>query len=134
MKKILLLLTLLLLVGCTTNNEFVRFQLNDEEKLRIQILDDKTYKFMIDGAFHILKNNDEFVEFKYYNLEACNSIISNEKANIIKELSDGFVYKDEQYNYFYNSNRNVCLVFSAKTLEKINELLDNIEVKVEKEK
>ncbi len=133
MKKIIFLLMIIFITGCTTNNQVVKFKMNETEKLAIQILDDDTYKYMIDGEFHILKNEQEFVTFKYFNEESCKAIVSDEKDKMVKELDDGFIYQDDNYNYYYESKDGRCLVFTTSTLEKINELLDNIEIKIVKE-
>ena len=135
MKKILLLLVVLLLVGCKSESkEIVKFKINDNEKLEFKILNDDVYRFIIDGKFLIYKDDKEFLDYNFLYQDECNSIIANEDNEMIENKEKGFIYKDTKYHYLHDSGKGVCLLINSDTLDKLKEILPNIEINVIEEK
>ena len=135
MKKILLLLIIVLLVGCAKESkEIVKFKINDNEKLQFKITNDDVYRFIIDGKFLIYKNDKEFLDYNFLYQDECNSIIANEDNEMIEKKDNGFIYKDTNYHYLHDSGKGVCILINSENLDKIKEILQNIEIKVIEEK
>ena len=130
MKKILLIIvSLLLLVGCGKEKEAVKYQLNDKEKLGIFLEDDK-YHFIVGMGFFIYEGENEKLEFRFMNQEDCKNITSSENLNLIKERGKGIIYKDDKYHYLYDDNLKVCVEFDSDELANLEEILDNVSIKV----
>ncbi len=135
MKKVLLLLIVLLLVGCKGDSkEIVKFKINENEKLVFKITDDDVYKFIIDGKFLIYKDDKEFVDYNFLYQDDCNSIIASETNEMIEKKDNGFIYKDTKYHYLHDSGKGVCIVINSDNVDKLQEILQNIEIKVIEEK
>ena len=131
MKKILLLFTLFLLVGCQSESkEIVKIRLNDNEKLEFKLTNDQVYHFVIDGGFVIYKDEKEFVNFRFLDQEECTSIIASENLDIVEKKDNGFIYKDEIYHYLHDSNKGMCLLINSDDVSKVNEVLSNSEINV----
>ena len=129
MKKILLVLIILLMVGCAKEKEAIKYQLNDKEKLAVTIEDDK-YHFIVGQGFYIYEDNEEKLEFRFINHDECQNITSSENLNLIKKKNKGLIYQDDKYHYLYDDNLKVCVEFDSLTLDNLEEILDNISIKV----
>jgi len=135
MKKVLLLLVIILLVGCkSSSKEVVKFKINENEKLVFTLTNDDVYKFIIDGKFLIYKDNKEFLDYKFLYQDDCNTIIASETNEMIEKKDSGFIYKDTTYHYLHDSKKGVCILINSDNVDKIKEILQNIEIKVIKEK
>ena len=134
MKKILLMMILLLLVGCKgdENKEIIKYRLSDNEKLVVELKEDSDLYYLIDGNFYIEYQDNLIGSVYFLNQEQCNNIINDENLEKIKEDEHGFSYKDENYHYL-NTDNKICIWINAKELDKFNKILDNIIVRIEKE-
>jgi len=130
MKKIILIIiSLLILVGCGKEKEAIKYQLNNKEKLAITLENDK-YHFIVGMGFFIYEGDNEKLEFKFINQEECKNITSSENLNLIKERDKGIIYQDDNYHYLYDDSLKVCVLFDSNKLETLEEILDNISIKV----
>ena len=64
------------------------------------------------------------------NQEDCKNITSSENLNLIKERGKGIIYKDDKYHYLYDDNLKVCVEFDSDELANLEEILDNVSIKV----
>ena len=138
MKKILLIMILLLCIGCNNNDkkeendEVIKYRLSDKEKLVIELKEGSDLHYAIDGAFYIEYNDGLIGSISFLNKEQCNDIEKTENLEKIKEDDSGFLYKEDNYHYL-NKKYEKCVLVNAKELDNLNKILDNIDIRIEKE-
>ena len=129
MKKVLWILVILLLVGCKKEEEKIKYQLSDTEKLAI-VITNSDYHFVVDTTFSIEKDSKKLVDFKFISKNDCEKITSSESLEIIKEKDNGIIYQDDKYHYLYDNNIKVCVLFDSQDLANLEKVLDNIRVEI----
>jgi hypothetical protein len=133
MKKILLIILFLFTLGCSKEKEVIKYRLTDKEKIVVELKDNSNLHYQIDESFYITYNDELIGSVSFINQTQCNSIISTENLEIIKEDEHGFSYKEDNYHYLNKDNK-VCVLINAKELDNLNKILDNIDVRIEENK
>ena len=133
MKKIILVFILLLTIGCKSENEeVIKYRLSDNEKIVVELKEDSNLKYDIQEYFYI-KTNDELIgSVGFLKQDECNTYKNDTEVEKV-ENKYGFVFKDENYHYL-NSDNKICVIVNAKDLDNLNKILDNIDIRIEKEK
>lgn len=136
MKKILLIIILLLCIGCNNekkeNDEIIKYRLSDNEKLVLELKEGSDLHYAVDGAFYIEYQNGLIGSISFLNKQQCSDIINTKDLEKIKEDDNGFSYKEENYHYL-NKKFEKCVLVNAKELDNLNKILDNIDIRIEKE-
>jgi hypothetical protein len=135
MKKIFLIMILLLCIGCNDkkeNDDIIKYRLGDNEKLAIELKEGSDLHYAISESFYIEYKDELFGSVSFINLDQCNDIINTENLEKIKEDEHGFSYKEINYHYLYKEKK-LCVLINAKELDNLNKILDNIDIRIEKE-
>ena len=136
MKKILLIIVLLLCIGCNDkkeNDEVIKYRLNDNEKIVVELKENSELHYSINENFYITYKDDLYGSVSFISQKQCEDIINTENLEKIKEDEHGFSYKEDNYHYVYKEDK-VCILINAKELDNLNKILDNIDIRIEKEK
>ena len=114
------------------NDEIIKYRLSDNEKLVLELKEGSDLHYAVDGAFYIEYQNGLIGSISFLNKQQCSDIINTKDLEKIKEDDNGFSYKEENYHYL-NKKFEKCVLVNAKELDNLNKILDNIDIRIEKE-